>query len=459
MSDSATSTTRPTPPKPVSTAQQTALDLKATTAALTAHEADTTAIHGITDTAALVTTARTVSTTTPLSGGGALSGNLTLTVGAASDTATGVVELATAAEVLTGTDTTRAVTAAGATGAFAPKYVAINAQTGTTYTFVLGDDSKLVTLSNAAAITLTVPANSTVAYPTGTQIDLAQIGAGQVTVTQAGGVTVNATPTKKIRAQYGAATLDQIRRRHLAPRRRPGNDMTVGIVASAHVESAAAATKWVNHIAIAAPRNGTATHTIDPASDTALTGTNFTPTASRLLLVVIEGAVTTYGTTPGTPPSGWTQQAVALSGTGLYCWTRTAAGSDTLAVTHNAANYPVMFHWFEFAAGSTWVNDVSATGVDFDAANPNLTGLTGTNLVMAAKASGRGSGSSANTASWGGGNVEILDHDVGFSTTDGYTISIGYTENYASASYQPTCTFSNAAFDNCEAITWAVHLA
>ena len=193
--------------KPVSTATQTALDLKATTAALTAHEADTTAIHGITDTAALVTTARTVSTTAPLSGGGALSSNLTLTVGAAADTATGVVELATAAEVLTGTDTTRAVTAAGATGAFAPKYVAVNAQTGTTYTLVLTDDSKLVTLSNAAAITLTVPANSTVAYPTGTHIDIAQIGAGQVTVTQAGGVTVNATPTKKIRAQYGAATL------------------------------------------------------------------------------------------------------------------------------------------------------------------------------------------------------------------------------------------------------------
>src|SRR6056300_604937 len=83
---------------------------------------------------------------------------------------------------------------------------AINAQTGTTYTTVIGDASKLVTLSNASAITLTIPANSSVAYPVGTKIDFAQVGAGQVTVAGAGGVTVNSTPTLKLRAQYSAAT-------------------------------------------------------------------------------------------------------------------------------------------------------------------------------------------------------------------------------------------------------------
>ena len=82
----------------------------------------------------------------------------------------------------------------------------INAQSGTTYTTVLGDASKLVTLSNASAITLTIPANSSVAYPVGTKIDLAQTGAGQVTVAGAGGVTVNSTPTLKLRTQYSAAT-------------------------------------------------------------------------------------------------------------------------------------------------------------------------------------------------------------------------------------------------------------
>ena len=84
--------------------------------------------------------------------------------------------------------------------------VAINAQTGTTYTTVLADQSKLVTLTNGSAITLTIPANSSVAYPVGTKIDFAQLGAGQVTFAGAGGVTVNATPTLKLRAQYSAAS-------------------------------------------------------------------------------------------------------------------------------------------------------------------------------------------------------------------------------------------------------------
>jgi hypothetical protein len=88
--------------------------------------------------------------------------------------------------------------------------VAINTQTGTTYTTVLADQSKLVTLNNASAITLTIPANSSVAYPVGTKIDFAQLGAGQVTFAGAGGVTINSTPTLKLRAQYSAATCIKI---------------------------------------------------------------------------------------------------------------------------------------------------------------------------------------------------------------------------------------------------------
>jgi microcompartment protein CcmK/EutM len=87
--------------------------------------------------------------------------------------------------------------------------VSINAQTGTTYTTVLTDASKLVTLNNASAITLTIPPNSSVAYPVGTKIDLLQIGAGQVTVAGGSGVTVNSTPTLKLRAQYSGATCIQ----------------------------------------------------------------------------------------------------------------------------------------------------------------------------------------------------------------------------------------------------------
>jgi len=82
-----------------------------------------------------------------------------------------------------------------------------NAQTGTSYTFVLADAGKLVTLNNAAVITLTIPANASVAFPTGTRIDLLQYGAGQVTVGGAG-VTIRSSGSKlKLAGQYSGATL------------------------------------------------------------------------------------------------------------------------------------------------------------------------------------------------------------------------------------------------------------
>lgn len=87
--------------------------------------------------------------------------------------------------------------------------VPINNQIGTTYALALGDAGQLVTLSNASAITLTIPANASVAFPVGTQIQILQLGAGQVTV----GITtdtLNATPGKKTRAQYSQATLTKV---------------------------------------------------------------------------------------------------------------------------------------------------------------------------------------------------------------------------------------------------------
>ena len=91
----------------------------------------------------------------------------------------------------------------------------LNAQTGTTYTFVLADAAlKLVTASNAAAQTYTIPLNSSVAYPTGSQINVIAIGAGQVTIVGAGGVTVASTGATaaqpKLRVQYSAATLMKV---------------------------------------------------------------------------------------------------------------------------------------------------------------------------------------------------------------------------------------------------------
>jgi hypothetical protein len=88
-----------------------------------------------------------------------------------------------------------------------------NAQTGTTYTFALTDNGKLVTASNASAQTYSIPTNASVAFPIGTQINIIQIGAGQVTIQAAssGTTTVSSTGTTatapKLRVQYSSATL------------------------------------------------------------------------------------------------------------------------------------------------------------------------------------------------------------------------------------------------------------
>jgi len=86
----------------------------------------------------------------------------------------------------------------------------INSQTGTTYTLVLADAGKTIDLNNASSITLTVPLNSSVAYPVGTRIDIVQSGAGQVTIAATGGVTINSKGAAlKITGQWSAATLIQ----------------------------------------------------------------------------------------------------------------------------------------------------------------------------------------------------------------------------------------------------------
>jgi hypothetical protein len=91
--------------------------------------------------------------------------------------------------------------------------LALNAQTGTTYTFVLADaDNKLVTASNASAQTYSIPTNANVAYPVGSQINIIAIGAGQVTINAvtSGTTTVlsnGATAASpKLRVQYSSAT-------------------------------------------------------------------------------------------------------------------------------------------------------------------------------------------------------------------------------------------------------------
>lgn len=84
-----------------------------------------------------------------------------------------------------------------------------NAQSGTTYTLVLTDASKHVSMSNASANTLTVPSNASVAFATGTRILIQQLGAGSTTIAAGSGVTINAPASValEIDEQYGSRGL------------------------------------------------------------------------------------------------------------------------------------------------------------------------------------------------------------------------------------------------------------
>lgn len=96
----------------------------------------------------------------------------------------------------------------GSTGPAGGGIGGFNAQTGTTYTLVIGDLNKLVTASNASAITVTVPPS---VFAANDVINLQQIGAGQVTFAQGSGVTITSTgavsTAPKTRAQYSACSI------------------------------------------------------------------------------------------------------------------------------------------------------------------------------------------------------------------------------------------------------------
>tara|TARA_R100001460_G_scaffold29909_5_gene59254 strand:- start:6135 stop:7772 length:1638 start_codon:yes stop_codon:yes gene_type:complete len=153
---------------------------------------------------------------TTFSGSDANSATLSYTVGNIFVYLNGVLLVDT--DDYTATNGTSVVLASGAAvndkvqiaSFFGSAVKSINTQTGTTYTPVLTDDAKLITLNNGSAITLTIPPNSSVTYPVGTQLEFIQIGAGQVTVAGGSGVTVNSTPTLKLRTQHSQASCIKI---------------------------------------------------------------------------------------------------------------------------------------------------------------------------------------------------------------------------------------------------------
>ena len=86
--------------------------------------------------------------------------------------------------------------------------LSFNAQTGTTYTLVASDVAKLVTTSNASAVTVTIPPST---FSAGNQINVQSIGVGLTSFVAGAGVTITSTGATAaapvLRARYSACTI------------------------------------------------------------------------------------------------------------------------------------------------------------------------------------------------------------------------------------------------------------
>lgn len=112
--------------------------------------------------------------------------------------------------VLCGDDPSGSPTAKQITALNARNYFQVSVSSAQTasYTLVIGDAGKTVTMTVAGANNLTVPPNSSVAFPVGTIIGVEQLGAGQTTIVAGAGVTVNSRGALlNIAGQYGAVSL------------------------------------------------------------------------------------------------------------------------------------------------------------------------------------------------------------------------------------------------------------
>ena len=89
----------------------------------------------------------------------------------------------------------------------ADKVTERNVQTVSAYTLVSADAPRIVEMNFATANTLTIPPNSSVAFPIGSSILVVQTGAGQTTIAAGVGVTVNSFLGLKIIGQWAGCTL------------------------------------------------------------------------------------------------------------------------------------------------------------------------------------------------------------------------------------------------------------
>jgi hypothetical protein len=197
--------------KPVSTAAQTALDLKVDKVGGKSLIDDTEISRLATMTAIFTTALKTAYDTASswiVTNGTNVLNHLSNTSNPHSVTATQL----SLGNVDNTSDASKPISSATQTAldAKTAKLISFNRQTAS-YTLVLTDADKVVEQNVATANTLTIPPNSTVAFAIGTQIILTQYGAGQVTATAGVGVTLRSEGTKiKTIGQYSIATLIKV---------------------------------------------------------------------------------------------------------------------------------------------------------------------------------------------------------------------------------------------------------
>ncbi len=121
-----------------------------------------------------------------------------------------VITVGTIAGTAITTSTFDGGTMGGTTPVQAQGYRPLNTQTGTTYGIVLADAGKTITLSNAGAVTVTIPANASIAFTVGTEIDLISLGAGIVTVAITSDTLLSKGSKVTLTGQYSGATLKKI---------------------------------------------------------------------------------------------------------------------------------------------------------------------------------------------------------------------------------------------------------
>ena len=121
----------------------------------------------------------------PVNRGGA---NRRAVLPVASATVVGIVELATQAEVDTGTDPARALTPE-TNRKQTPPYVTRGASAD--HTLVISDANVDQWFDSSSNRVLNIPANSSVAFATGTKIPVMRLGSGTVTIDAPSGVTLN----------------------------------------------------------------------------------------------------------------------------------------------------------------------------------------------------------------------------------------------------------------------------